>query len=103
MGLLHPGERVALRADPGQANRDRYGRALRYVTLPGGRDYSVLAAREGMAQPYVYHHDPVGEADRIAAAARQARHHDRGLWGPPCNGDVGPGTHPEAHGAHRGH
>jgi micrococcal nuclease len=93
--VLPPGEHVRLRTDPSQANRDRYGRALRYVTLPNGTDYSVLAARRGMAKPYVYQHHRVREAPRIAAAARAAKHAHRGLWGPPCDGHVGPGTHPQ--------
>jgi micrococcal nuclease len=90
---LPRGEHVRLRADPSQADWDRYGRVLRYITLPDGRDYSILAAREGMAKPYVYHHHPSREAPQVAGAAQQAKRAGRGLWGPPCHGDVGPRSH----------
>lgn len=36
---LLTGARVTLRAEPGSPDRDQYGRLLRYVTLPDGRDF----------------------------------------------------------------
>lgn len=51
---LAQGARVVLRGDATQATRDRYGRLLAYVWLPGGRDlgYRLLAAGHGRV--YVY-------------------------------------------------
>jgi micrococcal nuclease len=83
-GLL-TGQRVRMRTDPTQDSRDKYGRALVYLTLPSGQDYSVEAARRGMAKYYLYD-TPVNEAAKIQAAAGQARSAGRGLWGPPCYG-----------------
>ncbi len=81
-GMLF-GQTVTVVADPSQADRDRYGRLLRYIRLADGRDYSVEAARAGMARNYVYHDRPVREQDEIAAAEAQARAARRGLWGCP--------------------
>lgn len=75
------GQTVTLRTDPTQAETDRYDRALRYVALENGTDYSVLAAREGMAEPYVFGGEPVSKADEIDAAAAEAEAEGRGLWG----------------------
>jgi micrococcal nuclease len=93
---LVPGTRIRLRGDPGQPEYDRSGRRLAYVTLSNGVDYSTFAASYGMARPHAYHNKPVSEAGKIAAAAQHARQADLGLWGPPCNGHVGPGSHPQA-------
>src|SRR5699024_8786324 len=73
------GQSVTLRTDPTQDDTDRYGRALRYVVLPDGTNYSVAAAAAGMAEPYVYDRNPVREADRITQAADQARIRGIGL------------------------
>jgi micrococcal nuclease len=74
------GQTVGLVADPGQDDRDRYGRALRYLILPDGGNYSVLAADAGAARSYVYD-TPVSEHEAIVAAEQRARAADRGLWG----------------------
>lgn len=75
------GQTVTLRTDPEQDKTDRYDRALRYIELEDGTDYSILAAREGMAEPYVFGGEPVSKADEIDAAAAEAEADDRGLWG----------------------
>lgn len=80
------GQRVAITADPTQDARDRYGRSLAYVDLADGRDFSVEAARAGMARSYVYENHPVSRSTEITAAEQDARTARRGLWGPPCNG-----------------
>lgn len=80
------GKTVGLVGDPSQDETDRYGRALRYLVLPGGENYSVLAADAGAARSYVYGGNPVSAHDEIAAAEQRARAANRGLWGPPCNG-----------------
>lgn len=73
-------QRVQLVADPSQDARDRYGRTLAYVRLADGRDYSVEAARAGVARAYTYKR-PVAEHDQIAAAEADAKAAGRGLWG----------------------
>lgn len=80
------GATVGLVVDDTQDQVDRYGRALRYLLLPGGGNYSVLAAQAGAARSYVYGGNPVSEYEAIVAAEQAARDANRGLWGPPCNG-----------------
>jgi micrococcal nuclease len=82
------GERVALVPDPTQDATDRYGRTLAYLVRPDGWDYSVEAARAGVAQSYVYDNNPVSRYEAIQAAEAEARSARRGLWGPPCNGNT---------------
>jgi micrococcal nuclease len=80
------GQRVALVTDPTQDITDRYGRTLAYLVRADGWDYTVEAARAGVAQSYVFDHHPVAEYGEIQAAEAEAREAHRGLWGPPCNG-----------------
>lgn len=82
------GQRVALQTDPTQDRTDRYGRTLAYLVRADGWDYSVEAARAGVAKSYVYHDNPVLRYDAIEAAQAEARSALRGLWGPPCNGET---------------
>lgn len=82
---LLTGEQVSLVADPTQADRDRHHRLLRYIRLADGRDYSVEAARAGVARSYVYGNKPVLEQPAIKAAESEARDAHRGLWG-RCSG-----------------
>lgn len=84
------GQRVTLTRDPTQADRDRYGRALRYVRLSDGRDYSQLVVSAGWARVYTYKGTRVGEYARLEAAQREAVAARRGLWGAcpnPAPGD----------------
>lgn len=82
------GQPVVLQPDPTQDRTDRYGRTLAYLVRADGWDYSVEAARAGMAHAYVYGHRPVTRYDAIAAAENEARQAHRGLWGPPCDGNT---------------
>ena len=82
------GQRVALVTDPTQGQYDRYGRTLAYLDKADGWDYSVEAADAGAAHSYVYHDRPAARYDQIAAAKQEAMNANRGLWGPPCNGDT---------------
>lgn len=82
------GQRVAFVTDPTQDDHDRYGRTLAYLIKGDGWDYSVEAARAGMAHSYVYDDDPVQRQPQITAAEREARDAGRGLWGAPCFGDT---------------
>lgn len=81
------GKTVTIRTDSTQDTRDRYGRLLAYVRLPSGLDYSTAAVRAGYAKHYVYQ-TPVSLAPRLRAAEASARTNGRGLWGPPCHGDI---------------
>jgi len=45
---------VVLRGDPTQDTRDRYGRLLAYVWLPGGRDLGYRLLAGGAAKVYVF-------------------------------------------------
>lgn len=45
---------VVLRGDPTQDTRDRYGRLLAYVWIPGGRDLGFQLLAGGFAKVYVY-------------------------------------------------
>lgn len=48
------GKRVALVGDATQDTRDRYGRLLAYVWLPGGKDLGFQLVAGGYAKVYVY-------------------------------------------------
>ena len=45
---------VALRGDPTQGTRDRYGRLLAYVWIPGGKDLGYQLLAGGYAKVYVH-------------------------------------------------
>ena len=47
-------EAVVLKGDPTQDTRDRYGRLLAYVWLPGGKDLGYQLIASGHAKVYVY-------------------------------------------------
>jgi micrococcal nuclease len=81
-------QRVAIVYDPTQEMHDRFGRTLAYLVRGDGWNYSVEAARAGVAHAYIYGGVPVEKYPEIAAAERDARSAGRGLWGPPCNGDT---------------
>ena len=84
------GKRVVLRGDATQDTRDRYGRLLAYVWLPGGQDLGYRLVAGGFAKVYVYD----GTFRRLWAyrsAERGARTAARGLWG-RCAGAKPPPT-----------
>lgn len=78
--LLPRGTRVTLVSDPSQANKDRYGRLLRYV-MKGTKDIGRAQLVSGWARVYVYAHHPFRRVRTYRAAATAARNHDRGIWG----------------------
>lgn len=82
------GQRIALIYDQTQGLYDRYGRTLGYLDKADGWDYSVEAARAGAAHAYIYHDKPPARYPEIAAAEKEARDAQRGLWGPPCFGNT---------------
>jgi micrococcal nuclease len=82
---------VTLTGDPALvSDYDRYGRLLRYVVLPDGSNYSVVAADAGMARAYIFGDQRLTEAANITAAQANAQHSGAGLWGPPCYGATAP-------------
>jgi endonuclease YncB( thermonuclease family) len=74
---LAQGKAVALVGDATQDTRDRYGRLLAYVSLPGGRDLGVELVAGGFAKVYVY--SRAFERLRRYETA-QARGKAKGLW-----------------------
>ncbi|MBY6541985.1 thermonuclease family protein [Rhodococcus sp. BP-364] len=84
---LLDGQAVRMVTDPSQDEVDDYGRLLRYLVLPDGRNYSVAATEAGAARPYVYDRsNPPTAAVDINDAENRAQAAGAGLWGPPCNG-----------------
>lgn len=81
MARLAPvGSTVTLVSDPSQADRDRYGRLLRYVERRG-RDVGRAQVVLGMAQVYVYRNDPFARTRDYQRAGQQSRAQRRGSWG----------------------
>src|SRR5262245_50236236 len=78
--LVPIGSAVRLRADPALDRTDRYGRALRYV-VRGGTNVNVALVRRGAAAPWFFDGDRGRYADRLLAAATEAKSAGRGLWG----------------------
>lgn len=80
MARLAPvGSRVRLESDPTQADRDRYGRWLRYVSRRG-RDVGRAQIRLGMAQTYVYRNDPFRRTREYLRTEKVAHRRLRGSW-----------------------
>lgn len=82
------GHRVAIISDPSLDPRDKYGRTLAYLQRSDGWNYSIEAARAGIARNYIFNHRPVSLQPQIAAAEHEAQELHRGIWGAPCNGHV---------------
>ncbi|NYE38562.1 endonuclease YncB(thermonuclease family) [Nocardioides cavernae] len=81
MGRLAPvGSRVLLVSDPTQADRDRYGRLLRYVHR-SGKDVGRAQVALGRARVYVYRADPFRRTAPYQRAERRASAQQRGSWG----------------------
>lgn len=88
-GLLD-GAFVTLVADPGQSDRDRYGRLLRYVVLADGTDVGRRLVEDGDADERTYDGPYARQADYRAADAAAAAA-GRGLHDPAtCNGNPAP-------------
>jgi micrococcal nuclease len=92
---LAQGKAVVLKGDPTQATRDRYGRLLAYVWLPGGKDlgYQLLAGGHGRA--YVYDR-PFQRLAAYRSAEARGRRLDPSVWTcgatkpPPAPGNCDP-------------
>ena len=80
--MLPRSTRVRLLSDPTQANKDRYGRLLRYVHKNGsGQDVNRAQVYRGWARVYVYNNDPFSRVGSYRAAQAAAKDADRGIWG----------------------
>ncbi len=78
-GLIPPGTRVTLAADPQQPDRDVYGRLLRFVDHRG-EDVSEALLEAGAAR--LYDSDPrLRRTAQHRRAADDAHDQERGLWG----------------------
>ena len=76
LALLQP---VVLRGDRTQDTRDRYGRLLAYVWIPGGRDLGYQLVAGGFAKVYVYR-NPFERLSAYRNAERVARGATGGQW-----------------------
>jgi endonuclease YncB( thermonuclease family) len=71
---------VVLHGDATQATRDRHGRLLAYVTLPGGADLGLELVAGGFARVYVFR-AAFERLPAYRAAETRARLGSAGLWG----------------------
>ena len=78
---LLAGAKVRLESDPTQADRDRYGRLLRYVSAEEGTDINLQLISKGFAHEYTFS-VPYERQARYRAAEQEARTAARGLWAP---------------------
>lgn len=81
ISLAPRGTRLRLIADPATADRDRFGRLLRYVELPDGRDVGEEQIRAGHAEAHVYYGQRFGRYASYLNAEDDARKAHRGIWG----------------------
>ena len=77
--VLLSGKAVVLKSDPTQSDKDKYGRLLRYVTLPDGSDYGLAMIYEGYAYEYTYD-IPYQNQNAYKEAQKQAQDNNVGLW-----------------------
>jgi len=75
---LTEGQLVRLERDPSNADRDRYGRLLRYVYLEDGRLLNAEIIAEGYGFAYVKF--PFERMEEFRELEREAREKGRGLW-----------------------
>lgn len=72
-------KKVNLRSDPTQADKDKYGRLLRYVFLEDGTNFNKLMIEEGYAFEYTYN-IPYQYQKEFKLAQKQAEENKKGLW-----------------------
>ncbi len=72
-------KQVVLRGDSTQDTRDRYGRLLAYVWLPGGKDLGYQLVAGGFAKVYVYR-DPFQRLSAYRNAGAAAKSATAGQW-----------------------
>ena len=72
-------KQVTLRGDRTQATRDRYGRLLAYVWIPGGRDLGYQLIAGGFAKVYATR-DPFQRLSAYRTAESRAKSARTGSW-----------------------
>jgi micrococcal nuclease len=77
--LLALSKTVVLRGDRTQDTRDRYGRLLAYVWLPGGKDLGYRLVADGLARVYVFR-NPFERLSAYRNAEASARRGPLGQW-----------------------
>jgi micrococcal nuclease len=70
---------VTIAADASQDDVDKYGRSLRFITLPDGSDYGRAMIADGYAHEYTYD-VPYAKQAEYRAAEKEASTAKRGLW-----------------------
>ena len=75
------GEKVTLVSDQLQADRDEYGRLLRYVFLVDGTNFNKLMIEEGMAREYYFRGKEYKYRIEFYEAQGVAREQKLGIWG----------------------
>jgi micrococcal nuclease len=78
--VLLTGQSVQLIVDPTQADRDRYGRLLRFVLLADGTDVGLELISQGFAQEALYSTQPHQFRSLYLEAQKKAEASNRGLW-----------------------
>jgi micrococcal nuclease len=85
---LLTGKTVDLTNDPTQDDRDKYGRLLRYVTLPDGSDFGLTMIQMGFAYEYTYD-VPYVRQKEYKNAQKEAENIKTGLWADDaCSGKL---------------
>lgn len=82
MDELVTGKYVRLEADSTQADRDRYGRLLRFVFLDDGTDVGLRLLEQGYAQESLYSSTPHRYHQAYLDAQARAQSEQLGLWNP---------------------
>lgn len=72
-------KKVHLESDPTQADRDKYGRLLRYVFMQDGIDFGLTMIKEGYAYEYTYD-VPYKYQKEYQKAQKDAEDFKFGLW-----------------------
>jgi micrococcal nuclease len=86
---LTAGQAVLLEADPSQDDRDRFGRLLRYIWLPDGRNVNGILVAEGYAYEYTYR-EPYRYVEPFMQLEHEAHLSQLGLWAAiTCDGLAG--------------
>lgn len=72
-------QKVYLKPDSTNDDKDRYGRLLRYAYLEDGTFFNLKIIQDGYANAYTKF--PIMYKEEFLDAQREARENNRGLWG----------------------
>jgi endonuclease YncB( thermonuclease family) len=72
--------KITLESDSASADRDRYGRYLRYVIV-GKKNLNLELVKIGAAAPYFYQGEKGKYSTELLKAAERAKSKKLGLWG----------------------